>query len=464
MPGDDPDPLTTWLTQRHAARARRSWSAEIVTGLRFAFYGRTSTSGFQDPATSRAWQVAAAAELVDGHGVIVCEYFDVGISRETPWAERPQAAALLAAITGPDRDFDALVVGEYERAFCGRQLTQMESLLARNGMRLWLPEAEGPVDPHDPTHQALMMLLGAQSRREVLRSRYRTVAAMRAQAREQGRFLGGRPPYGYRIVDAGPHPNRVHSRWGRRLHRLEPDPETAPVVRWMFAQRLTGRSFANIARSLNERRVPCPSGADRQRNSHRSGEAWVLRTVAEILANPRYTGRQVWNRRPSTATLPRGEGCHPDAQPQRAISRSQAHTGLVTVADFIAVQRVRAARPTTDGRRRSYPLSGLIHCWLCGRRMDAHWANRRPGYRCRHGRSSDRIPVTKRRKYLYMRQDQLVAALADQLPELGGVPTAERIAEAMRARNHIIAYDGVDLKVVSRDAVAPHWGLKVNMG
>ncbi|BFU43909.1 recombinase family protein [Krasilnikovia sp. MM14-A1004] len=32
------------------------------------------------------------------------------------------------------------------------------------------------------------------------------------------------------------------------------------------------------------------------RNPHRTGEAWHLRTVAAILANPNNTGRQVWNR------------------------------------------------------------------------------------------------------------------------------------------------------------------------
>jgi len=31
------------------------------------------------------------------------------------------------------------------------------------------------------------------------------------------------------------------------------------------------------------------------RNRHRGGQAWNLRFVAVILANPRYTGRQVWN-------------------------------------------------------------------------------------------------------------------------------------------------------------------------
>ena len=54
--------------------------------------------------------------------------------------------------------------------------------------------------------------------------------------------------------------------------------------------------MASIARELTERRVPCPSEADPQRNQHRDGGALMLRTVAVILSNPRYTGRQVWGR------------------------------------------------------------------------------------------------------------------------------------------------------------------------
>ena len=47
-------------------------------------------------------------------------------------------------------------------------------------------------------------------------------------------------------------------------HRLEPDPHTAPVVTWMFAQRLAGHSIARITRALNDagfcaRRPPTPS-------------------------------------------------------------------------------------------------------------------------------------------------------------------------------------------------------------
>jgi hypothetical protein len=87
-------------------------------------------------------------------------------------------------------------------------------LLAVRGVAVRLPEAGGPVSLADPNHRVLIDLLGAQSQREVVRSRHRTLAAMTAQTVEQGRFLGGRPPYGYRLVDAGPHPNRAHAGWG----------------------------------------------------------------------------------------------------------------------------------------------------------------------------------------------------------------------------------------------------------
>jgi hypothetical protein len=110
-----------------------------------------------------------------------------------------------------------------------------------------------------------MLALGIQSKREITRTRIRVRTAMAAQAREQGRYLGGRPPYGYRLADAGPHPNKAHAAWGRRSWRLEPDPQTAEVVRWIFSQRLAGHSLARVTRALTEAGIPCPSAADPER-------------------------------------------------------------------------------------------------------------------------------------------------------------------------------------------------------
>jgi hypothetical protein len=75
----------------------------------------------------------------------------------------------------------------------------------RHGLsQLWTPEVGGRVDWHSDDHQETMLALGLQSRREIARTRMRVRTAMATQTREQGRYLGGRPPYGYRPADAGP--------------------------------------------------------------------------------------------------------------------------------------------------------------------------------------------------------------------------------------------------------------------
>ena len=284
--------------------------------------------------------------------MIVAEFFDTGESRTLPWARRPQAAALVAQLADPDRGWDAIVIGEYERAFYGSQYASMAPLFEHYGIQLWMPEVGGRVDWHAEDHEQTMLALGLSSKREITRTRIRVRTAMAAQTREQGRYLGGRPPYGYRLADAGPHPNKAHAAWGRRAHRLEPDPATAPVVTWMFAQRLAGHSAARITRALNDAGVPCPSAADPGRNPHRTGAAWTLRTVAAILANPRYTGRQVWNRQrtdfdladPANTSLGHRQVQRWNLPEGWVISRHPAHAALVSEADFIAAQDTAAPR------------------------------------------------------------------------------------------------------------------------
>lgn len=425
-------------------------------GLCFAFYGRVSTEDHQDPVTSRARQQNQAAALVRGHGRIVAEFFDAGQSRVLPWARRPEAAALVAAIAEPDRDFDAIVVGEYERAFYGNQFSLMAPLFAHYGVQLWMPEVGGRVDFEAEGHEQLMIGLGIQSKREITRTRIRVSTAMATQVREQGRYQGGRPPYGYRLVDAGPHPNRAHAAWGRRAHRLEPNPDTAPIVKWIFAQRLAGHSVARIARALNDLGIPCPSAADPERNTHRSGHAWPLTTVRTILANPRYTGRQVWNRQPAAHDLidPANTGLG-HRQVQRwnlpdgwVISTRPAHPALVSESDFIAAQNIRAPRGDLNPDR-CYQLAGLLRCGICGRRMESCWSNNRAAYRCRHGHTSASKADPDRPKNLYIREDRILphlralwVLLAGADLEPGTVPPATtELINHLRAQKITLTYD-----------------------
>ena len=105
------------------------------------------------------------------------------------------------------------------------------------------------------------------------------------------------------LVDVGPHPNPAKAADGKRLHALAPDPQTAHVVRRIFAEYLAGRGLKAIAERLTRDDIPSPSAYDPARNKHRCGIAWSWSAVGAILANPRYTGRQVWNKQPKSEVL-----------------------------------------------------------------------------------------------------------------------------------------------------------------
>ena len=448
--------------------------------LRFAFYGRVSTEDWQDPVTSRARQLAQAVMLTAGHGEIVAEFFDAGESRALPWPRRPQAAALVAALADPDRGWDAIVIGEYERAFYGSQYASMAPLFEHYGIQLWMPEVGGRVDWHAEDHEQTMLALGLSSKREIVRTRIRVRTAMAAQTREQGRYLGGRPPYGYRLADAGPHPNKAHAAWGRRAHRFEPDPVTAPVVRWMFAQRLAGHSAARITRARNDAGVPCPSAADPARNPHRTGAAWTLRTVAAILANPRYTGRQVWNRQrtdfdladPANTTLGHRQVQRWNLPEGWVISKHPAHTALVSEADYIAAQDATAPRGLAGPATRRYLLAGLLACGRCGRRLESAWSNGKPAYRCRHGHTSATSLDSARPKNTYIREEQILphlAAIGILLADRAGKPSSGNrgraqmtgpadtaaLIDQLRAGGIVLTYDPDSRTLRAGDHEAP---------
>lgn len=265
--------------------------------MRFAFYGRVSTEDNQDPEASRNWQRSRARTLIEAAGGrIVREFFDVGLSRSLPWKRRPEATHLLASFKDPGRGFDAVVIGEPQRAFYGNQYGLTFPLFVHYGVKLWVPEVGGPIDPDSEAHDLVMSVFGGMSKGERTLIRIRVRAAMGAQAVMEGRFLGGRPPYGYRIVELGEHPNPSKAALGQRLHGLALDKTAAAVVERIFAEFLAGHGIYAIAQGLTRDGIPCPSAHDHQRNRHRSGTAWSKSAVRAILTNPRYTGYQVWNR------------------------------------------------------------------------------------------------------------------------------------------------------------------------
>jgi hypothetical protein len=116
------------------------------------------------------------------------------------------ASELLEALRNPDRGFGAVVIGEPQRAFYGNQFSLIFPLFEHLGVELWVPEVGGPLDQNNEAHDLVMSVYGGMSKGERNRIKVRVRSAMAAQAAVEGRFLGGRPPYGHQLADAGPHP------------------------------------------------------------------------------------------------------------------------------------------------------------------------------------------------------------------------------------------------------------------
>jgi DNA invertase Pin-like site-specific DNA recombinase len=392
----------------------------------FAFYGRVSTEDQQDPEASRAWQMSRARALIEpAGGRIVGEYFDIGLSRSLPWKRRPQAALLLAALKDRDRGFGAVVVGEPQRAFYGNQYGLTFPLFVHYGVQLWVPEVGGPVDPDSEAHDLVMSVFGGMSKGERTRIKIRVRAAMASQTVMEGRYLGGRPPYGYQLVDNGAHPNPAKAALGQRLHGLGLDGGAAPVVARIFSEFLSGTGLYAIAQGLTRDGIACPSAHDRARNQHRSGVAWSKSAVRAILTNPRYTGHQVWNRQRKDEVLldvedvALGHETRLRWNDQQVWIRSAtpSHPAIVTAETFqLARDQLTVAGRGNKPRMpratpRTYQLRGMLFCGLCDRRMQGNFNHGLPHYRCRFPNEYALANHVEHPRAVYLRENVVVAEL-----------------------------------------------------
>ncbi|GGN78753.1 hypothetical protein GCM10011610_26630 [Nocardia rhizosphaerihabitans] len=140
-------------------------------------------------------------------------YFDIGQSRSVPWHRRTEAAKLLDDLRNPGRGWAGIVVGEGTRCWFGNQFSLVAPRIHAYNVSIWVPELGGRFDPDNVTHSVMMNMLGGLSESERQHVQKRTRASMDAQVLNEGRHQGGRPPYGYLVVDGPPHRRQWRRRW-----------------------------------------------------------------------------------------------------------------------------------------------------------------------------------------------------------------------------------------------------------
>jgi site-specific DNA recombinase len=141
--------------------------------------------------------------------------------------------------------------------------------------------------------------------------------------------------------------------------------------------------------------------------------------------NPRYTGRQVWNRQRRDEILldvedvARGHLSRMkwNDRSDWVWSAEQTHEAIIDSETFAAAQAQMAAgsyRPTTGKTRTTKwtcVLSGRVHCGLCGHRMRGNLNHDANHYRSKFAPDRAPVPGLDHPKNVYVRESAIVPKL-----------------------------------------------------
>ncbi|WCE71544.1 recombinase family protein [Sulfitobacter faviae] len=238
----------------------------ILRKLRCAVYTRKSSEeGLEQEFNSlhaqrEACEAYIASQRSEGWVALREQYDDGGVSGGT--LERPGLKALLHDIE--DGLVDVVVVYKIDRL--SRSLADFAKLVEvfdRTGVTFVSVTQQFNTTTSMGRLTLNILLSFAQFEREVTAERIRDKVAA---SRKKGIWMGGVPPYGYRVEN----------------RKLLIDPERAEHVRWMFARFVEIGSATELARQIDQRGLLTPNG-------NRMDKKYLYR----VLNNRAYIGEAV---------------------------------------------------------------------------------------------------------------------------------------------------------------------------
>ena len=151
-------------------------------------------------------------------------------------------------------------------------------------------------------------------------------------------------------------------------HQLIPDPETAPVVKEIFARVLAGESTTEVAKELNRRGVPTPlqyKNHRLRRDCQGLDPQWTRQKVLQILQNRKYTGTMINHMKESRFLR---DTTQRKTQETEWYVRENAHEPLISREEYErANQSLR--HPVGYARKERETLDAVYYCGYCGYKL-----------------------------------------------------------------------------------------------
>lgn len=323
-----------------------------VRGMRAAVYLRKSRADLDDESRGHSDTLKrhqqTLLDLANRLHIAVGKIYPEVVSGETI-ASRPQMQALLRDLE--QGMWDAVLVMEVARLTRGSQIDQGMIANAFKYTHTLIVTPDKIYDPCNAADEDMLDFGMFFSRFEWKAINKRQQAGRRVSSQE-GKYTGSIAPYGYRRKKLK----------GEKGWTLTPDPETAPIVRRAF-DLLTEEQLPQhaIAMRFNAEGIPAPRGG-----------AWTTATVQRLLRNVHYAGYITSAYRPRVKSIQ--DGAVTVSRPVNPEAKLYAgrHEALVSPEQFEKAakhlrQNKRPPVPHTHGLNN--PLSGLMVCSICGKRM-----------------------------------------------------------------------------------------------
>lgn len=195
---------------------------------------------------------------------------------------------------------------------------------------------------------------------------------------KRGEYQSKICPYGYRKGPDG---------------RMEPDEETAPVVRLIFELAKDGHSTPQIARALLEKGIQTPGERKAakgivQHDVSRSGGIWQTSTLRHILTDERYTGTYIMGKR---AVREVGSYLVRTKDESEWFKIPDHHPPIISKELFQQVQERFPRTTCVKKQAHRYPLWGKVFCGVCSHAM-SRTSNKNHTFYCRHSQVDKNAP------------------------------------------------------------------------
>lgn len=294
---------------------------------------------------------AALRDLADRMGLSVGGVYREVVTADTI-AARPMMQRLLQEVeTGL---WEGVLVMEVERLARGETIDQGIVAQAFKYSNTKIITPIKTYDPSDPADEEYFEFALFMSRREYNTIKRRLQGGRVASVRE-GKYMGTRPPYGYR---------RVKAPKGKG-YTLEIVPEKAAIVRMIFDWYLNGINGEPAGGRVIANQLKAMGLKTDMGNDFDGGY------VRLILQNIAYIGYVRWNQRKTKVSIRDGQRIKTRERAEPIIVKG-LHEPIIDEAVFDAVQRkfrTRGCLPIRKKMKIANPLAGLVKCGVCGAAM-----------------------------------------------------------------------------------------------